>query len=81
MDGKPGRHRRRITSGRWSEDARCGIGGGGRGSMNLYFTAYRPLGKYFFAMGAALELVGPGAWSVDARLFGWKRIDVPVGRH
>ena len=23
----------------------------------------------------ALALVGPGAWSVDARLFGWKRID------
>ena len=28
------------------------------------------------AMGAALALVGPGALSVDARLFGWKRIDV-----
>lgn len=27
-------------------------------------------------LGAALALVGPGAWSVDARLFGWKRIDV-----
>ena len=27
-------------------------------------------------VGAALALVGPGAWSVDARLFGWKRIDV-----
>ena len=22
--------------------------------------------------------VGPGRWSVDARLFGWKRIDPPV---
>jgi putative oxidoreductase len=28
------------------------------------------------SIGAALALVGPGAWSVDARLFGWKRIDV-----
>jgi len=27
-------------------------------------------------IGAGLALVGPGAWSVDARLFGWKRIDV-----
>jgi putative oxidoreductase len=28
------------------------------------------------AIGAALGLLGPGAWSVDARLFGWRRIDV-----
>ena len=28
------------------------------------------------AIGAALALLGPGAWSIDARLFGWKRIDV-----
>jgi len=27
-------------------------------------------------IGAALALVGPGAWSLDARIFGWKRIDV-----
>jgi hypothetical protein len=27
-------------------------------------------------LGAGLALVGPGAWSADARLFGWKRIDV-----
>lgn len=28
------------------------------------------------AVGAALALVGPGALSIDARLFGWKRIDL-----
>ena len=25
---------------------------------------------------AAVALVGPGAWSLDARLFGWKRINI-----
>jgi putative oxidoreductase len=28
------------------------------------------------AIGVALALVGPGALSLDARLFGWKRIDL-----
>jgi putative oxidoreductase len=27
-------------------------------------------------LGAALAVLGPGAWSADARLFGWKRIDI-----
>jgi putative oxidoreductase len=27
-------------------------------------------------LGAGLALIGPGAWSVDARLYGWKRLDI-----
>ena len=29
------------------------------------------------ALGAALALLGPGGWSADARLFGWKRVELP----
>lgn len=28
------------------------------------------------ALGVSLVMLGPGAWSVDARLFGRKRIDI-----
>jgi uncharacterized membrane protein YphA (DoxX/SURF4 family) len=29
------------------------------------------------SLSAALALLGPGGWSVDARLFGWKRVELP----
>jgi putative oxidoreductase len=34
---------------------------------------YIPLGT----LGASLAMLGPGAWSIDARLFGRKHIDIP----
>ena len=29
----------------------------------------------------AIALLGPGAWSVDARLFGWKRIEIDTQKN
>jgi hypothetical protein len=31
-------------------------------------------------VGGALAMLEPGRWSVDARLFGWKRIEAPPRR-
>jgi putative oxidoreductase len=31
-------------------------------------------------LGTAVALMGPGAWSVDARLSGWRRIHIPRRR-
>jgi uncharacterized membrane protein YphA (DoxX/SURF4 family) len=32
------------------------------------------------AIGIALAMIGPGVWSLDARLFGWRRISIPDRR-
>ena len=32
-------------------------------------------------LGAGLALLGPGAWSIDARLFGRREIDLPDRKH
>lgn len=29
------------------------------------------------ALGATLAMIGPGAWSIDAKLFGRKRLETP----
>ena len=28
-------------------------------------------------VSCALAMLGPGRWSIDARLFGWKRVEAP----
>jgi uncharacterized membrane protein YphA (DoxX/SURF4 family) len=49
-------------------------------AIELWHTFSQPVDALTHIMLAtlaiALALVGPGAWSVDARLFGWKRIDI-----
>jgi putative oxidoreductase len=47
----------------------------------LAFEAGRVLGEHgiLAAIGISLAMLGPGAWSVDAHLFGRKRIDFPSG--
>ena len=29
-------------------------------------------------IACSLAMLGPGLWSVDARIFGWKRVEVPL---
>jgi hypothetical protein len=42
-------------------------------------TGEPPVGHLLAAtIAAALAMLGPGRLSVDARLFGWKRIDTPM---
>jgi uncharacterized membrane protein YphA (DoxX/SURF4 family) len=46
---------------------------------NIFSQPGDPWAKILLGtLGVALALLGPGAWSVDARLFGWKRIDIRV---
>ena len=45
------------------------------------FSSPGDMGFYILlgTMGVALALLGPGAWSVDARLFGWMRVEMRNG--
>jgi len=43
----------------------------------LFHLSTESLHIVLVALGIALAMIGPGAWSVDARLFGRKRIRIP----
>jgi hypothetical protein len=48
---------------------------------DIFMTAAPPIGRLLAGtIAGALAMLGPGRWSVDARLFGWRRIDVPAHR-
>jgi uncharacterized membrane protein YphA (DoxX/SURF4 family) len=54
------------------------------GALLVLFSLWRivvvqqssPAEVLLATMGVALALIGPGAWSIDARIFGWKRLDL-----
>jgi hypothetical protein len=64
-----------LIAGLWTP-----IAGALGASIGIWFAfthADDPLASVLLAtISATLALVGPGAWSIDARLFGWKRIDI-----
>jgi putative oxidoreductase len=43
----------------------------------LIVNEHPVLGLLTGTMAVALSMLGPGRWSIDARLFGWRQIDVP----
>ena len=51
-------------------------------AISRYFSASDDLWTttILAALGAALAMIGPGAWSIDARLFGRKHIEFPERR-
>ena len=48
----------------------------------ISFSSPHPLLFILLAtIAAAVALIGPGAWSVDARWFGWRRLEIRNGNN
>jgi hypothetical protein len=44
--------------------------------LNIFARADNPwMCVLLGSLGISIAMIGPGAWSVDARRYGWKRID------
>jgi putative oxidoreductase len=60
---------------------RTGIAGAGAAALEVSLLALGEgnavVHSLLATLGIALALTGPGAWSVDARLSGWRRIHIP----
>jgi uncharacterized membrane protein YphA (DoxX/SURF4 family) len=57
---------------------------GGLAAMIELLLAFSPAGGsathiLLAILSVSLALLGPGAWSIDAQIFGRKRIDIKVG--
>jgi putative oxidoreductase len=65
-----------LCAGLWTP-----IAGGATAIIGLWGAFSRPADLWsqlqLAILGAGLAMLGPGAWSVDARLFGRKRINIP----
>jgi hypothetical protein len=57
------------------------IGSAGAAGIELWRAYSNPADSLVHVLlatlGASLGLLGPGAFSIDARIFGWRRISVP----
>jgi putative oxidoreductase len=65
-----------LCAGLWTP-----VAGGATAIIGLWSAFSRPADPWselqLAILGAGLAMLGPGAWSVDARLFGRKRINLP----
>jgi len=68
-----------LVAGLWTP-----VAGGAAAIGAALHGFFDPADAGFFALlatlGGALALLGPGVWSVDARLFGWRRVEIGDGR-